>query len=245
MNRTVVSGVAAFALFIGAALATNDVQAGHCGGGLFSKLRAKRCGGGLLAGHGGGQQCGGGLFARLRAKRAARNCCPAPDPCCQPAPAPCCQPAPQPCCDPAPQPCCEPAPQPCCDPAPQPCCDPAPQPCCGAPKRFSLGCGRKKSCCAPAPQPCCGSAPAPCGGCGGGEVAVGSGCTNCDGSATVTSDHGIELAPGETPVPGSVQTAGGGEELAAPVSSSDAGGDAGAEAGADAAPPVPTPEPGN
>ena len=39
MTRTVVSGVAAFALLIGAALAMNETaEAGHCGGGLFSKV---------------------------------------------------------------------------------------------------------------------------------------------------------------------------------------------------------------
>ena len=65
MTRTVVSGVAAFALFVGAALVMTDTaEAGHCGGGLFSRLHAKKCGGGLLGGH---NKCGGGLFARLKA----------------------------------------------------------------------------------------------------------------------------------------------------------------------------------
>ena len=62
MNRTVVSGVAAFALTIGAALAMTETtaEAGHCGGGLFARLHAaKSCGGGHLFNRG----CGGGLFA--------------------------------------------------------------------------------------------------------------------------------------------------------------------------------------
>ena len=82
MNRTVVSGLAAFALLIGAALAMNETaEAGHCGGGLFARLHAKKCGGGLLGGHGCGgglfahKKCGGGLFARLKARHAAKSCC--------------------------------------------------------------------------------------------------------------------------------------------------------------------------
>ena len=50
MNRTVVSGIAAFALTVGAALAMTETtaEAGHCGGGLFARLHAKSCGGGLF-----------------------------------------------------------------------------------------------------------------------------------------------------------------------------------------------------
>ena len=50
MNRTVVSGVAAFALMIGAGLAMTDTtaEAGSCGGGLFSRLQAKSCGGKVM-----------------------------------------------------------------------------------------------------------------------------------------------------------------------------------------------------
>ncbi len=58
MNRKLVSGIAAFALLVGAALAMNEssAYAGGCGGGLFSKLHAKKaCG-------------GGGLLAKLKAK---------------------------------------------------------------------------------------------------------------------------------------------------------------------------------
>jgi len=107
MNRTVVSGLAAFALLIGATLALTEttVQAGHCGGGLFAKLHARgNCGGGLFSGHGLLQRgCGGGLLSKLHARHSAPDCCaPAPDPCCAPAPEPCCAPAPEPCCAPAP-----------------------------------------------------------------------------------------------------------------------------------------------
>ena len=51
MNRTVVSGIAAFALLIGAGLAMNqtEAKAGNCGGGLFSGLHAGCGGGGLLS----------------------------------------------------------------------------------------------------------------------------------------------------------------------------------------------------
>jgi hypothetical protein len=108
MNRTVVSGVAAFALTVGAALAMTETtaEAGHCGGGLFARLHARSCGGGLFSGGGHlfNKGCGGGLLARLRARHAA-NCC-APEPaCCEPAPAPCCEPAPAPCCGAEPAPC--------------------------------------------------------------------------------------------------------------------------------------------
>ncbi len=113
MNRTVVSGIAAFALLIGAGLAMSETaEAGNCGGGLFSKLHAKKCGGGgLFSGHhrdrgcgGGGlfsghhrdRGCGGGLFARLKAKHASSCCAPEPA-CCEPAPEPCCAAAPAPC----------------------------------------------------------------------------------------------------------------------------------------------------
>ena len=56
MNRNVVSGIAAFALLVGAALAMNETPAyaGNCGGGLFAKLHAQKA-------------CGGGLLAKLRA----------------------------------------------------------------------------------------------------------------------------------------------------------------------------------
>ncbi len=79
MNRTVVSGIAAFALTVGAALAMTETtaEAGHCGGGLFARLHAKSCGGGLFSGGGHlfNKGCGGGLLARLRAKHAARCSC--------------------------------------------------------------------------------------------------------------------------------------------------------------------------
>lgn len=126
MNRIVFSGIAAFALLIGAGLAFTEssAQAGHgCGGGLFSGHHRGGCGGGgLFSGHhrnrgcGGGHQahhgrsgCGGGLLARLHARHNRNNCC-APEPtCCAPAPAPvCCEPTP------APAPCCEPTPTDCC-----------------------------------------------------------------------------------------------------------------------------------
>jgi len=90
MNRTVVSGIAAFALVIGAALATTETtaDAGHCGGGLFARLHVKSCGGGLFSGNLFKHKCGGGLLARLRAKHAS-NCC-APEPAsCEPAAADC------------------------------------------------------------------------------------------------------------------------------------------------------------
>ena len=142
MNRTVVSGLAAFALLIGATLALTEttVQAGHCGGGLFAKLQARggNCGGGLFGGHGllkGG--CGGGLLAKLHARHAAPDCC-------EPAPVACCEPAPEPCCEPAPVACCEPAPEPCCAPAPVACCEPAP------------ACGGCEVAAPVAAAPCCG-----------------------------------------------------------------------------------------
>lgn len=108
MNRTLVSGFAAFALVVGAAFAMTETtaEAGHCGGGLFARLHARHCGGGLFNGGCGGGKlfnhgCGGGLLARLRAKHASSCCAPEPA-CCEPAPAPCCEPAPAPCCEPAP-----------------------------------------------------------------------------------------------------------------------------------------------
>lgn len=89
MNRTVVSGVAAFALLIGAGLAMTDTnaEAGRCGGGLLSKLHAKSCGGKVLGNlELGNRNCGGGLLARLKAKHASDCCAPEPAPC---EPAPC------------------------------------------------------------------------------------------------------------------------------------------------------------
>jgi hypothetical protein len=59
------------------------------------------------------------------------------------------------------------------------------------------------------------------------------------GAVMAADSQGIELAPGETLVPGSVQTvapAEAGEELSAPASSSDA------PAADEAAPPAPTPD---
>lgn len=126
MSRNVVSVVVAFALLVGGSMIVggSSAEAGHCGGGLFAKLKAARsccapapapvveCCPPVE------KSCGGGLFAKLRAKLAAHkaSCC-APEPvCCEPAPAPCCEPAPAPCCEPAPAPCCgsAPAPAPCC-----------------------------------------------------------------------------------------------------------------------------------
>ena len=82
MNRTVVSGIAAFALIIGAGLAMTDTtaEAGRCGGGLFSRLHAKSCGGKVLGNlcH---KSCGGGLLARLKAKHASNCCAPEAAPC--------------------------------------------------------------------------------------------------------------------------------------------------------------------
>ncbi len=57
---------------------------------------------------------------------------------------------------------------------------------------------------------------------------------------TVVDAGGYDLAPGETLVPGSVQTSEASEELAAPASSSDAA--PAAEAVEEAAPPAPTPD---
>jgi hypothetical protein len=127
MSRNVVRVVVAFAVLVGGSMIVggSSAEAGHCGGGLFTKLKAARtsccapapapvveCCPPVE------QSCGGGLFAKLRSKLAARkaSCC-APEPvCCEPAPAPCCEPAPAPCCEPAPAPCCGSAPvaEPCC-----------------------------------------------------------------------------------------------------------------------------------
>ena len=100
MNRTVVSGIAAFALLIGAGLSMTDTtaEAGRCGGGLLSKLQAKSCGGSVLSNINldlGSKSCGGGLLARLKAKHAADCCAPEPAPCAEPEPcateAECCE----------------------------------------------------------------------------------------------------------------------------------------------------------
>ena len=100
MNRTV-SGVAAFALLLGASLVLTDSKADA--GGLLAKLMNK---GGCAT----PEPCcpapepvccpepapscgGGGLLAKLRARRASK--CAAPEPACCPAPQPvCCEPAP-------------------------------------------------------------------------------------------------------------------------------------------------------
>ena len=89
MNRTVVIGVAVFALFLGSGMAMTEstAEAGWCG---------NRCGS-SCGGHFRSRRCGGGLFARMRARHAARRCC-RPVSCCQPTT--CCEPAPA--CDPAP-----------------------------------------------------------------------------------------------------------------------------------------------
>ena len=130
MSRNVVSVVVAFALLVGGSMISTDssAQAGHCGGGLFAKLKAARssccapapapveCCEPVVE-----KSCGGGLFAKLRARCAARKAA-----CCAPEPAPCCAPEPAPCCAPEPAPCCEAAPAPCCGAAP------VAEPCCGA-----------------------------------------------------------------------------------------------------------------
>ncbi|WP_146597725.1 hypothetical protein [Novipirellula aureliae] len=84
----------------------------------------------------------------------------------------------------------------CCTPAPT-CCAPAPSCCTPEP-----------SCCAPAPS-CCGqSVAAPvaqgCTSCGGGVVVDGGGSTMQ--SPMEASSEALDLAPGETLVPGSVTT---------------------------------------
>ena len=82
MNRTVVSGIAAFALMIGAGLAMTDTtaEAGRCGGGLLSRLQAKTCGGNLLDNIElpslGDRGCSGGLLSKLKALHAADCCAP-------------------------------------------------------------------------------------------------------------------------------------------------------------------------
>lgn len=82
MNRTVVSGIAAFALMIGAGLAMTDTnaEAGRCGGGLLSRLQAKTCGGKMLDKidlSGLTQRgCSGGLLSKLKALHAADCCAP-------------------------------------------------------------------------------------------------------------------------------------------------------------------------
>jgi len=133
MSRNVVSVVVAFAMLVGGAMISTDsaAVAGHCGGGLFAKLKASRasccapveeCCAPVVE-----KGCGGGLFAKLKARRAAASCC-APEPvCCAPEPV-CCAPEPV-CC--APEPVCAPEPT-CCAPAPA-CCGAAPvaAPCCG------------------------------------------------------------------------------------------------------------------
>ena len=82
MNRTVVSGIAAFALMIGAGLAMTDTnaEAGRCGGGLLSRLQAKTCGGKMLDKidlSGLTQRgCSGGLLSKLKALHAVDCCAP-------------------------------------------------------------------------------------------------------------------------------------------------------------------------
>ena len=132
MNRTVVSGVAAFALLIGAGLAMTETtaEAGRCGGGLLSGLKAKSCGGKVLGNLDlgnldlGKKSCGGGLLARLKAKHASDCCAPEAAPCEAPAP-------------------CEPVP---CETATDCCADD----CCSKPgllKRLMSKLRSKKSCC--------------------------------------------------------------------------------------------------
>ncbi len=135
MNRTMVSGIAVFALLIGAGHAMNATTADA---GLFSKHRAKRaCG---AASHCGG---GGECYA------------PAAEPCCAPAPAPepCCAPAP------APEPCCAPAPEPCCDSGPT--CGHRRHGCRRRARRSAGCCSAPAETCCSAPAveaaPCCGA----------------------------------------------------------------------------------------
>lgn len=81
MNRTVVSGIAAFALMIGAGLMTDTTaEAAECGGGLLSRLQAKTCSGemldkidlsGLKP-----RGCVGGLLSKLKALHPADCCAP-------------------------------------------------------------------------------------------------------------------------------------------------------------------------
>lgn len=230
MNRTMVSGIAAFALLFGAihAMSASTAEAG-----LLSKHRAnKACG---EASH-----CGGGhvgILARHRARRGNDCCAPAPEPCCEPAPETCCAP------EPAPAPCCAPAPEPCCAPAPEPCCAPEPAPCCDSGSRRGHGCkllGRLRArrsggCCdAPAVEaaPCCGDAVA--------APAVSSGCSSCGDSvgAVVADGGGFDLAPGETLVPGSTTS-----EAAVPAAVPESSSDSAPEGGdAEVPPPAPVPD---
>ena len=128
MNRTVVSGFAAFALLIGAGLAMTETtaEAGRCGGGLLSGLKAKSCGGKVLGNLDlGKKSCGGGLLARLKAKHASDCCAPEAVPCEAPAP-------------------CEPVP---CEAVTDDCCA---DDCCSKPgllKRLMSKLRSKKSCC--------------------------------------------------------------------------------------------------
>ena len=135
MNRTMVSGIAAFALVLGASFAMTETANA---GGIMSMLQGKR----------GCSTNSCGLFSRMKAKMASSSCC-APEPtCCEPEPA-CCAPEPAPCCAP------EPAPASCCapEPAPAPCCapEPAPAPCCAAAEPAPAPCGCSDVVSAPAP----------------------------------------------------------------------------------------------
>lgn len=144
MNRTLVSGLVAFALIMGAGLAMSDTAEAGCFG-------ARRCGGishcGIF-----NKGCGGGLLARLKAKH-----------CCAPAPV-CCEPAP---CEPVecePVECCEP--EPCCE--PDPCCGHRHK--CGLFSRL-LGRLKSSSCCGSSGcSTGCGSSGCGDSGCGGSVV---------------------------------------------------------------------------
>lgn len=147
MSRNVVSIAVAFAMIVGVSMTTTQSSAEA---GLFGKLRSNNCcAPAVQVCPPVKKVCGGGLFSKLRARAAhSNNCCaPARVVYCEPAPvcppAPCCKPA-KPCCKPA-KPCCA-QPQPCC-PQPKPCCKPAkpccaqPQPCCGSVVVADQGCG--------------------------------------------------------------------------------------------------------